>query len=194
MYIGWLIAGCKKLCSARNYAKVKEAMEDKNCVSKKSSSGIWRKQASRMIPVRRCSPESQMARIVEEGHVSRRRAAPARISACTCSTTHVTCSSLRCHVFKFSDSRQMASHLYKLDKFSHQKDPPKWPCACTGFFFVMKLLWGFGLNGRVFESRHHNSVYSNIRKESFSSGPTEAGLSSCHVGFGPTCSFILSLP
>ena len=33
------------------------------------------------------SPENQMARTVEKGHVSRRRAALARISACTCPKT-----------------------------------------------------------------------------------------------------------
>ena len=53
MYVGWPIAGCQKLCSTRNYAKVKGAMEDKNCVLKMSWSGIWRKQTSRMIPGRR---------------------------------------------------------------------------------------------------------------------------------------------
>ena len=52
-YVGWPIAGCQELCSTRNYAKVKGAMEDKNCVSKMSWSGIRRKQASRMIPGRR---------------------------------------------------------------------------------------------------------------------------------------------
>ena len=52
-YVGWPIAGCQELCSPRNYAKVKGAMEDKNCVSKMSWSGIRRKQTSRMIPGRR---------------------------------------------------------------------------------------------------------------------------------------------
>ena len=29
--VRWPIAGCQKLCSTRNYAKVKGAMKDKNC-------------------------------------------------------------------------------------------------------------------------------------------------------------------
>ena len=40
-----------------------------------------------MTPGRRMQPRESMARTVEEGHVSRRRAAPARMSACTCPTT-----------------------------------------------------------------------------------------------------------
>ena len=93
MYVRWPIAGCQKLCSTCNYAKVKEAMKDKNCVTKIYWSGIWRKQASRVIPGRRMQSresngEDRWGR--PRQHVScwgRSASAPEGISACTCPMT-----------------------------------------------------------------------------------------------------------
>ena len=82
MYVGWPIAGCQKLCSMfkskRSHGLPKLRFKDVSEMAYVENRHLaWYLGGGG-------SPESQTARTVEEGHVSCKRAAPERISACAC--------------------------------------------------------------------------------------------------------------